>query len=446
MNDATPTNDTLEPPGELRIESIVAGGDGLARREDGCVVFVPRTIPGELVEVEYTESHKQWRRARVLRWIEQNPVRIDPPCPHYERCGGCQLQHVKYDAQLPLKAALVSDSLKRIGKFEMEPPEIAASPREFAYRNRISLALKPSAGGFTLGYHALDDSSRIVDIDRCTLAEEPINSVLALLRSAWGSLAEHMPQGRELRLTFRVNSKSEAGLAIEGAREFGDPDKLLEAVDGLVSIWLLDRRGDIMHYAGEQTMDEEWGDYVLPLAGTAFIQVNRDAASLIDAYVREQAGDVSGQRIVDAYCGFGLRAFDLAREGAQVAGIDLDRYAITSAKGFALESGLSAQFEGGAVEHALKRYMPADLIILNPPRRGLAAQVMKTLLTGRASRIIYISCDPATRARDIKGLAERFEVESVRAFDLFPQTAHVETVVSLKRYGQYPVAKRSSCV
>ena len=241
---------------ELRIDTIVAGGDGLARHPDGYVVFVPRTIPGELVEVEYSEIHKQWRRARAVRLIESSPARRDPPCPHYTRCGGCQLQHINYEAQLPIKATVVTDSLRRIGKLELDPPETVASPQEFGYRNRVTLVLKASSTGFTLGYHAVDDPSEIIEIDQCPLAEKPINLVLGALPEVWNRLKEHMPSGRELRLTFRVNANGEVGLAVEGARDPGQPDKLLESVDGLVSIWVLDRRGDIVNYAGEQMLEQ----------------------------------------------------------------------------------------------------------------------------------------------------------------------------------------------
>jgi 23S rRNA (uracil1939-C5)-methyltransferase len=418
---------------QLKIETIVAGGDGLARHPDGYVVFVPRTVPGELVEVEYTEIHKQWRRARAVRLLESSPTRRDPSCPHYARCGGCQLQHVAYEAQLPIKAAVVADSLRRIGKIEIEPPDTAASPQEFGYRNRISLVLKSGGDGFRIGYHAFDDPSEIIEIASCPLAEKPINLVLGSLAETWNRLKEHMPSGRELRLTFRVNANGDVGLAIEGSSNPGEPEKLLEAIDGLVSIWLLDRRGDIVNYAGEQMLDEEWGDYVLPLAGTAFIQVNRDVATLIDAYVLDRSGDVTANKIIDAYCGFGLRAFDLARNGALVIGIDQDRHAIRAGKNFIVETGLSARFVCGGVERELKKQLPADLVILNPPRRGLASPVVDTLLRSKVNHIIYISCDPATLARDIKGLSGRYELQSLQTFDLFPQTAHVETVAVLSR-------------
>jgi len=249
----------------------------------------------------------------------------------------------------------------------------------------------------------------------------------------WSRVVESMPSGRELRLTFRANTQGNVGIAVEGARDPGDPDTLLEAVDGLVSIWLVNPRGEIVHYAGEQTLDEEWGDYVLPLAGTAFLQVNRDVASSIEAYVLERCGDAAGKRMIDAYCGYGLRAFDLARAGALVTGIDQDRHAISTAKQFAAETGLSARFVRGTVERALKKQPPADLVILNPPRRGLGAPVTEILSRSRAGRIIYISCDPATLARDIKALSPIYRLETLRAFDLFPQTAHVETVVCLAR-------------
>ena len=421
-------------PDVLRIESIVAGGDGMARHPDGCVVFVPRTAPGESVEVEYLEEHRQWRRARVLRLIEESPNRHDPPCPYYSSCGGCQLQHLDYhNSQLPNKAAIISDSLRRIGKIEGPQPEVFASEREFGYRNRVSFVVDQRGTGIVAGYHNVYDPSVLVDIDKCLLAEQPINDVWATLRASWNRTTECLPSGNELRLTFRANSDQAVGLAIEGGRGSGDPDGLLELADRLVAVWVLNRRGEVVSRAGVNSLDERIGPHVIPLVGTGFVQVNRDVAESLDAYVREQCGDVKGKRIIDAYCGFGLRALDFARSGALAVGIEHDRYAVKIFKQLAEQSDTPVRFMAGDVERVLKRLVPADVVILNPPRRGVARPVIEALTRRDVTRIIYVSCDPTTLARDIQRLAGRFALNGLHGFDLFPQTAHVETVATLKR-------------
>jgi 23S rRNA (uracil1939-C5)-methyltransferase len=420
----------------LRIESIVAGGDGIARRADGCVVFVPRTAPGELVDAETTDERRQWSRARVTRIVEASAARSDPPCPYYARCGGCQLQHVDYDEQRSIKGAIVAESLRRIGGIELEAPEVVASPRELAYRNRISLVARPGVSGLLVGYHAVDDPDEVVDVDRCLLAEDSVNRVLASLRDAWGRGSRFAPRGRELRLTIRVNAEGAAGLAVEGASDPGRPERFLELVEGLDTIWVLNRKGDVARTAGPKTLEERWGGHAIPLAGTAFVQVNRDVAERLDAAVRVACGDVSGRRVIDAYCGFGLRTVEMARAGADTVGIERDRHAVEAGRRVAARQGVAARLIAGDVERVLPHEVPADVVILNPPRRGVARAVLDTLARSGARRVVYVSCDPATLARDIKGLSDayRLDLDELCAFDPFPQTAHVETVAVLVKH------------
>ena len=420
-------------PDTVQIDAIIAGGDGLARASDGRVVFVPRAATGERVEVEYSEEHRQWARGRLLRILEASPHRRDPPCPFYDRCGGCQLQHLRYEAQLDAKALIVADSLRRLGGTEIEPPPVSPSSRELGYRNRVTFVLRRSGDCVSAGFHAAQTPGEIVDVDHCPLGEPAINRVWAGLRAAWGRNAEHLPPGSELRLSLRATGDGAVGLAVEGAQGYGEPGKLLSEVGGLEVIWSLDRDGMIEWYSGEPVLTEQWGQHQLELAGDAFVQVNRTVAAELEACVHERCGDVAGRRVIDAYCGFGLRALELAWKGARLVGIDSDRHVIAVARGAAAESGAPARFLAQRVERALARELPADLVLLNPPRRGVAREVVEALIRKPPARVIYVSCDPATLARDLKALAERFRVAACEAFDMFPQTAHVETVVTLSR-------------
>jgi 23S rRNA (uracil1939-C5)-methyltransferase len=420
-------------PHIVQIDAIIAGGDGLARGPDGRVVFVPRAAPGERVEVEYSEEHRQWVRGRLLRILEASPERRDPPCPFYDRCGGCQLQHLRYAAQTDAKALIVADSLRRLGGIDVEPPPVSPSSREFEYRNRVTFVLRRSGERVSAGFHAVGAPGEIVDVDRCPLGEPPISRVWAGLRAAWGSNAERLPPGSELRLTVRATSDGAVGLVVEGAQGYGEPGALLSEVAGLEAIWSLDRDGAIDWYSGEPVLSEQWGPHQLELAGDAFVQVNRAVAAQLEAYVEEGCGDVAGRRVIDAYCGFGLRALELAWKGARLVGIDSDRHAIAVAQGAAAESGAAARFLAQRVERALARELPADLVLLNPPRRGVAREAVEALIRKPPPRILYVSCDPATLARDLKALAQWFRVVACKAFDMFPQTAHVETVVTLVR-------------
>ena len=428
--------DSQEPsagPVTLEIGTVVSGGDGLARRTDAPVVFVPRAAPGEVVEVEIVEAHRQWSRGRLIRIVDPSPARRDPPCPHYPVCGGCQLQHLEYPAQTTAKAGIIADTLRRLGHIEIEPPEVEPSAAEFEYRNRVTFVLRRKGNQVVAGFHGFEDPSRIIDLDRCPLAEPPINRVWAVLREAWGSGAKLLPPGAELRLTLRSTQDGEVGLVVEGGRGNGDPEAFFNAVDGLAAIWRLDAGGAAAWHVGAATLDERWGSQRVELAGDAFLQVNRDVAAKLDAYVDQQCGDVVGQRIIDAYCGFGLRALELAWKGARVVGIDTEEHAIATAHGKAVESGATARFVAAPVERALFHELPANLVLLNPPRSGVSEEVLEGLLKKPPARLIYVSCDPATLARDLKKLGEKFQLSACRAFDMFPQTAHVETVVTLAR-------------
>jgi len=416
----------------LRIETIVAGGDGLARHPDGFVVFVPRTAPGDVVEVTYAEEHRQWRRAAVEKLVEGGPDRRDAPCSHYADCGGCQLQHLTPDAQRTARSGLVRDAMRRIGKLDVETVELESDERDLGYRNRVSFVLRRDEDTISAGYHGVDDPDRIVDVDSCPLAEDAINTVWKSLRANWGEGAVLLPKGKELRLTLRATADGAVGLAVERGSKHGNLEELVKRVDGLAAAWSMSRDGTL-EGAGEPTLPERVGEYELALAGTAFLQVNRDMATRMDTYVREQLGEVQGKSIVDAYCGFGIRTVHLARAEAAVTGIDLDRYAIATAGDLAKRSSVAPRLLADRVERALPKYLPADIVILNPPRAGVDKRALKALVQKPPQRIVYVSCDPATLARDLRVLGEQFDLTTCRAFDLFPQTAHVETVATLNR-------------
>jgi len=358
------------------------------------------------------------------------------------------LQHLEYGAQLRAKAAIVADSLKRLGHLGVGRLDEFPSPREFEYRNRVSFVLRRTYAGVLAGYHAVDSPDEIVDVERCLLAESSIQEVWRALRASWGPGASQLPMAHELRLTLRAASDGRVGLAIEGGRGSGETARTLLEAAGLAAIWSLDEKGRVTWHAGEEVLSERWGRHHVPLAGTAFLQVNREAARHLETYARKQCGGVAGRRVVDAYCGFGLRALGLAEDGATVVGIDTDQHAIAAAQGVArvLDGGMSgmpggegvpahdkARFLAAPVERALAGELPADVVILNPPRRGIARAVVQALLRQPPERIVYVSCNPATLARDLGALGSHFALAACRAFDLFPQTAHVETVATLTR-------------
>jgi 23S rRNA (uracil1939-C5)-methyltransferase len=419
----------------VAIESIAAGGEGVGHLPDGRAVFVHRTAPGDEVEIALTVSRDRWARGTLRRLLVAGGDRREAPCPFYDRCGGCTLEHLRYEAQLAAKSRIVSDALTRIGGLPISPPEVVPSPRTKRYRNRVSFTLRRgSSGGVVAGFHALGDPDSIVDMDgRCLLPEEAIARVWDRLRAAWGPDARRLPSGEQLRLTLRATASGAVSLLVEGGFSPGSPEELVAAVEGLDSIWHRPGSHPATLLAGAPFLEERWGEESLPLAGEAFLQVNREAAALLEEHLMEMALPVAGRRVVDAYCGVGLHARRLARAGGQVVGIELDPDAVEAAR----RAGVpGTEFLLGPVEELLGSALPASLVILNPPRGGIAPEVADLLLGQPPERILYVSCSPATLARDLRRLATGFRLDSVRSFDLFPQTAHVETVASLSSTAQ----------
>jgi 23S rRNA (uracil1939-C5)-methyltransferase len=413
------------------IASIAAGGSGVGRLPDGRTLFVSRTAPGDEVDVRIVEEKPRWARGQLVNVRIAGPGRREAPCPHHERCGGCTLEHLDYETQCAAKARIVQDALQRIGGIEAPRPDLVPSPLEFRYRNRLSFTLlRQRSGDVVAGFHAHERPGRVVDVDeRCLLPEPALADAWRGIRAAWGERAVHLPAGRKLRLTVRVNHAGAASLLIEGGRGRGRPDELLARVPALRAIWLRPSPADRPRaVAGRGLLEEDWDGDAVTLGGATFLQVNRSAARALEQHVLTLAGNVVGLTVVDAYCGVGLHARRLARRGANVIGIERDHEALTDARRHAAPG---SDFRQGTVEHLLPSVLPAHLVILNPPRAGVAAAVCDALLAAPPQRILYVSCDPATLARDIARLATRFSLRSLRCFDLFPQTSHTETVAEL---------------
>jgi len=412
----------------VTIDGIGSGGAGVGRLPDGRAVFVQRTAAGDEAEVSVEVEHKRWARARLVEVTHEGLHRRTPPCPLYVRCGGCTLQHLDYAAQLSAKAQMVAETLRRIGALDIEVPSIERSPHEFHYRNRASFTLLRAGGRVIAGYHVLENPGRILDVDeRCLLLEPSLAAAWRALRASWGPQAALLPAGARLRLTLRAAAGG-CSLLIEGGQGRGQPEALLAAVPALRSIWSRRDPADrSRRIAGDAALEEQWGAESITMRGGVFVQVNRAMAASLEAYVLERAGAVHGRRVVDAYCGIGAYTSRLMHAGAIVTGIEIDADATAEAAARLPD----ARFMVGPVEKLLPHVLPADLVIANPPRAGMHHDACNALRAAPPGRLLYVSCDPATLARDVARLGPAFTIASTRCFDMFPQTAHVETVLEL---------------
>lgn len=415
---------------EIRVRGMGAGGVGVGDLPDGRVVFLPRTAPGDLVRARLVQEKERWAKGILLEVLEGGEGRRKAPCPRYDECHGCSLQHMEYVQQCVWKGRIVGDALRRIGGIEAADPIVEASPRELGYRNKATMTLRRLAGGRVVaGFHELSDRRRILDLGQeCLLLVPELAHLWGKLREAWGPGARLLPEGRELRLTVRFGD-SEGALVIRGGKGNGEPDRLLSAVPGLVSVWREDKEGGMRHLAGKQALGFSWLEESMEVPGGAFVQVNREGGESLHRFVLEGVGAVRDRKVIEAFCGAGAVGRALARRGGRVIGIEADTLGVAEARRDPPEG---FEVVHGRVEQCLRNHLPADIVILNPPRVGLDPLVPEALRADPPGRVVYVSCDPGTLARDLARLGAEFSVYGLKSFDLFPQTSHVETVVFLQ--------------
>jgi len=414
--------------GVVTIRAIAAGGEGVGRLGDGCTVFVHRTAPGDEVEVLVTHRHRRWARARLVTLRRPGEDRRPPPCPFYDHCGGCTLQHLTEEAQRRAKADIVAQALARLGGVTLPaPPEVIPAPRAWRYRNRMTFVVRRRETGVVAGLHAVGEPDDIVDVDhRCLLPEAAVTQAWARLRAAWAQRPDLLPPaGPDAHLTVRATADGQALLTVAGGAEGWDARPLAAASGPWAGVWQRFGDGRVRRLLGAPAVEEMAGEAVR-VAGDSFLQVNREAAALLYREVERQAENVRGLQVVEAYAGVGILSRRLARAGARVV-------ALEGNPGAAAEARRAGGFEvvAGPVERHLSAALPAKVVIVNPPRGGLSGAVVATLLASPPRRLVYVSCNPATLARDVRRLAARFDLAQVRCVDLFPQTAHVETVATL---------------
>ncbi len=382
---------------ELKIEKIVPRGLGLAFA-DGLTVFVPLSLAGDIVRAEIKHIKKRIAFASIVDIIESSGNRIKPPCPHFGVCGGCDFQQMNYETQLRAKLDIIRDCLKRIGKIEFEGLGMIPSPDEFAYRSRARWHADREQQ--KIGYYARD-SHDIVDVDTCPILSPELEAVLKSLRqnmdwpNMWADTAE-----------------------IEAAA--GDR--------GAVSLY----SSDMAEPTAEITHTHDGIEYAF--SARSFFQGNR---SLIGDLVRLAIGGASGGTALDLYCGVGLFALPMAKQFTNVIGIEENSESIRFAKqNKARAAASNVEFKRMRVRDFLKGHElnKTDFVLIDPPRAGAEDHVIELIAKIAPRQISYVSCEPSILARDLRILIDRgYQIDTMTAIDLFPQTHHVETVVRLTK-------------
>ncbi len=402
-----------------RIDSIAAGGAGVAR-VDGLVVFTPRTAPGDLVEISYVKRDRLGH-GRLTRVVEPSADRVAPRCRHYDgdRCGGCQLQHLAAPAQREAKRRIVADALARIARRTVDVPPVIPSPVDWEYRNKLTLTMRWGGGEWRAGMHGWDDVNRVFALRECPITHpRVVDGWRAVLREQ-----AYLPRVDELRGAVRLAGDALA-FVLEGAPRWPRAHDFTSRTPEFGVVRWIDAEG--RHHDLRDTGSDR------PAA--SFEQVNPGMAERLHADVVDAVRSAGSRTVVDCYAGDGATALRLDEAGIRVTAIELDGEASAHASRRLSASSLAVC---ARVEAVLPRYLPADAVILNPPRTGVDAEVCAALEGGGGARprlVAYVSCNPATLARDLTRLPS-YRITQVQPYDMFPQTAHVETLCLLAPEG-----------
>jgi 23S rRNA (uracil1939-C5)-methyltransferase len=427
---------------EVRIEKLVYGGDGLAHH-DGQTVFVPLVLPGELVRIESAARKKKFVRGRLDQVLEASPERIEPPCPYFTRCGGCQYQHMPYEAQIRYKTEILRETLGRIGRIKWAGPIETHSSPPFGYRNRAQWKLRSkqqgSSEGPGIGYFEAG-STKLCPVDECAVLSPRLAETFAKLR---GLVAQTKILSAIDEVEAFADSADDKILLNLSAERLADSSEsiasaLRESVPNVESILIQDRRADKFELFGPGYLTYSAGNTPFRVGHLSFFQVNR---FLVESLIEAVVGSARGRLALDLFAGVGLFTVALARQFDRVIGVESNLAAAADLE-FNLQggSGASPSRRHATAEAFLSHWNESpDLVVLDPPRAGVEPEALARLKKLAPSRIHYLSCDPATLGRDLAilvGTQESpgpFEIYDMNLFDIFPQTYHMEVLARLKR-------------
>jgi 23S rRNA (uracil1939-C5)-methyltransferase len=487
--------------GEYVADVVGIGHDGEGvGRVDGFTLFIPGALPGERVRVKALKLKKQFGYAKLLEVLSASPERVAPPCPIYSQCGGCQLQHLGYDAQLRHKRQLVADALTRIGKLRVRgggadsganalaadegagsgehaattPPTSGGDLRTeeegvavhatlgmaapWRYRNKAQIPFAAAAdreGGLVGGFYAYG-SHRIIDLDECLIQHEHNDRIVMQVKRIAASLSvsaydEATGDGLLRHAVGKIGfttGEVMVVLVINGLtlpRQAYWIRELRETIPGLASICLNVNMRQTNVIFGEETrvlwgndvIYDAIGDIRFAISARSFYQVNPVQTEVLYRQALQYAGLTGSEIVIDAYCGIGTISLFLARAARQVYGVELLPEAIDDARRNAELNGIrNVEFAAGRAEDLLPQWqqqgISADVIVVDPPRKGCDASLLETIIAMRPKRVVYVSCNPATLARDLRILEDGgFRTIEVQPVDMFPHTVHVECVALL---------------
>ena len=455
------------------ISSYAAEGKSIAHLDDGKVVFVENAIPGDVVNIRLTKDKKSWAEGKVLQLVQPSAERVTPFCPHFGICGGCKWQMLPYNQQLVYKQQQVLDQLQRIGQVELpEMLPISGSPKDKYYRNKLEFTFSKhryrtqeelqEAGDTVfeaepaLGFHAPGLFDKVVGIHTCYLQAEPTNLLLQTLRNYteankldYYDYRAHTGWLRNVIIRIARTGEVLINLVIQHEdkkQREAILDHLLANIPGITTLHytINPKVNDTIHdlevhcYHGKGYIEETLEDFRFKISPKSFFQTNTYQAEELYRITRDFAGLTGNEILYDLYCGTGSIGIFCSKGAKKVIGIEVIEDAVKDAYVNAEMNNLQhCKFYAGDVsdictDEFFAEHGRPDVIITDPPRAGMHEKLVQQLLKMRAPKVVYVSCNPATQARDLQLLDAAYKVTKMRPVDMFPHTHHIENVVLLE--------------
>ena len=442
----------------LTIDDLAFGGEGVGRA-DGYVVFVPGGLPGDRLQVRLVQVRSRFGRGTIEAVLEPSPQRVEAPCPYFGRCGGCRLQHVAYPAQLAFKSKQVADALERLGGLRDVPLRpIIGAEETFGYRNKMEFTVARARGAMVVGLHETERYDSVLDIERCLLQSDRMNGLLAEARAFFaerGLTVYEQDTGEGLLRFLMLREGKHTGelmtnvvTSAPAVSELAPLAQRLQARDpGTTSVVMNvnPKKASVAvgveeHLlGGRDHIREGVGGLTFRVSANSFFQTNtRQAERLFDLVV-ESTGLTGTETVLDLYSGTGAISLLLARRSRWVYGVELAQAAVDDAGANATANGITnCTFVSGEVRFVLPaliaKGVTAEVVVADPPRAGFHPKALHALITLGARRIVYVSCNPTTLARDLGELVRGgYRLEWVQPVDMFPHTPHIEAVARLER-------------
>lgn len=440
----------------LTIKRLGINGEGVGYFKKQ-VVFVPGALPGEEVVVEVTKAHPKYAEAIVKKVRKRSEHRVKAPCIVYEQCGGCQLQHLEYSQQLKEKRDILIQALERHTRFKIEEMDIRETigmDNPWHYRNKSQFQLGEDHGKVIAGMYSID-SHRLINIPECIVQQPVTNKVTNVVKQILADFKvpiynEKTRKGIVRTIVTRVGVETGQVqiMLVTAKKELPRKDVIISEIKKrlpeVVSIMqnINPKKTSIIlgdetiHLSGENIVEERLEEFTYELSARAFFQLNPVQTVKLYNQVKEAAGLTGKEKIVDAYCGVGTIGLWLADGAEEIRGMDIIPEGIEDAKKNAKKHGVgNAHYFTGKAEELMPKWVKEgwqpDVVVVDPPRTGCDSKFLETILKVNPKKFVYVSCNPSTLAKDLQVLSSKYKVEYLQPVDMFPQTAHVESVTQL---------------